>query len=275
MLEELDRQLGKSEAEALRETLMELAGQAEAALSGNFVGAYLKGSFALGTGDIWADVDFLVVTSEAISSQEEAAVRAIHRSMPERLDNWSQHLEGSYASLAQLRERAEPETPWLYVDNGAREMEWSTHDNNEVFRWVLRNRALVIAGPAPVTLISPVPTDVMRREAVALGVSRARDVESEPAYLLNGWGQPHEVLTRCRILYTATTGEVAGKAVAAEWCKSTVSSEWHDLIDQAVNTRAEPSVRAQRTVAPQLAERTWHFVGYMLARAEEAVQDLT
>lgn len=265
MLQELDQQLEHPEAESLRSTLVELATRAEDALADNFVGAYLKGSFALGTGDIWADVDFLVVTEDAMSADEEARVRAIHQSMPDRADNWSQHLEGSYASIAQLRERADPDKPWLYVDNGAREMEWSTHDNNEVFRWVLLNRALAIAGPEPATLLDEVPSDVVRREAVTLGVSRAEDIAAEREYLDNAWGQPHEVLTRCRILYTATTGEVAGKPVAGEWCKGVVAAEWHDLIDAAIGARANPSERARTTVEPELADRTWRFVEYMLA----------
>ena len=265
MLKELDQQLDPTQAEALRSTLVELATRAEAALSGNFVGAYLKGSFALGTGDIWADVDFLVVTEGAMSVDEEARVRAIHRSMPNRADNWSQHLEGSYASIAQLRERANPDKPWLYVDNGAPEMEWSTHDNNEIFRWVLLNRALIIAGPEPATMLDEVPSEVVRREAVTLGVSRAEDIAAEREYLENAWGQPHEVLTRCRILYTAATGEVAGKHVAGEWCKAVVSAEWHDLIDAAIRARANPSERARTTVESELADRTWRFVEYMLA----------
>ncbi len=265
MLKELDLQLDHAQAEELRSTLVELATRAEAALSANFVGAYVKGSFALGTGDVWADVDFLVVTKGTMSDDEDARVRDIHRSMPDRTDNWSQPLEGSYASLAQLHERADLDTPWLYVDNGAREMEWSTHDNNEIFRWVLRHRALTIAGPSPDTLLEDVPSEVVRREAVSLGVNRAKDIAAEREYLDNAWGQPHEVLTRCRILYTATTGEVAGKHVAAEWCKPVVSAEWHDLIDAAIRARANPSERARTTVEPELAERTWRFVEYMLA----------
>lgn len=265
MLKELDQQLDPTQAEALRSTLVELAMRAEAALSGNFVGAYVKGSFALGTGDVWADVDFLVVTEGAMSADEEARVRAIHRSLPDRADNWSQHLEGSYASIAQLRERANPDRSWLYVDNGAREMAWSTHDNNEIFRWVLLNRALIIAGPEPATVLDEVPSDVVRREAVNLGVSRAEDIAAEREYLENAWGQPHEVLTRCRILYTAATGEVAGKHVAGEWCKAVVAAEWHDLIDAAIRARANPSERARTTVESALADRTWRFVEYMLA----------
>lgn len=199
-----------------------------------------------------------------MSDAEEARVRAIHRSMPDRADNWSRHLEGSYASLDQLRERADPETPWLYVDNGAREMEWSTHDNNEIFRWVLWHRALIIAGPPPATLVPAVPSEVVRREAVRIGVTRAADIAAEPAYLDNAWGQPHEVLTRCRILYTARTGEVAGKKDAAAWCKQVVSPEWHDLIDAAVLARADPTARARTRVDPEVALRTWRFVEYML-----------
>lgn len=182
-------------------------------------------------------------------------------------------LEGSYASLDQLRVRADPHTPWLYVDNGNRDMEWSTHDNTEVFRWVLHNRALRIRGPAPATLIAPVPALALRQEAAALAVSRAEAVAADMDYVRNAWGQPHEVLTRCRLLYTATNADVIGKHAAGRWAKGVVPAEWHDLIDHAISDRPHPTVRVRQPADPVRAERTWEFVEVMaplIARAASA-----
>lgn len=97
---------------------------------------------------------------------------------------------------------------------------------------------------------------------------RGRDTHRQraaagPGYLRCGWGQPHEVLTRCRLLFTATRAEVTGKSEAARWSKSIVPDEWHDLIDRAIADRPNPTQRAHQLVDPVLAERTWEFVEFM------------
>jgi hypothetical protein len=142
LLPALRQQLGDSEANLLATVLAELASSSQVILGEDLVGVYLKGSFALGAGDVHADVDFLVATRSPLAAAQETAVRDLHRQLPDREEHWAHHLEGSYASVGDLQRRADPGTPWLYVDNGNTEMEWSTHDNTEVFRWVLHRRAL-------------------------------------------------------------------------------------------------------------------------------------
>jgi hypothetical protein len=256
-------QLGDGEAGLLSSVLATLAERVQSILGTTLTGVYLKGSFALGSGDIHADVDFLVATHHGLDAEQETAVRELHRVLPDREEHWAHVLEGSYASLDDLRARADPDTSWLYVDNGSREMEWSSHDNTGVFRWVLHNRALSICGPPPATLIGQVPPLVLRHEAASLAVRRAGDIAADIDYLRNAWGQPHEVLTRCRLLYTATNAEVIGKLDAARWAKGVVPSEWHDLIDHAVADRPYPTVRVHQLADPARAERTWAFIEFM------------
>jgi hypothetical protein len=193
--------------------------------------------------------------------------------LPNQEEHWAHVLEGSYASLADLRKRADPRTPWLYVDNGSRDMEWSTHDNTEVFRWVLHNRALTIQGLAAATLIEDVPPLVLRHSAAALAVTRMQDIAAEPDYLQNGWGQPHEVLTRCRLLFTATQAEVIGKIDAAHWCKGVVPEEWHDLIDRAIADRTNPTQRVHQRADPVLAARTWEFDEFLAPLIAQAASE--
>ncbi len=90
-------------------------------------------------------------------------------------------------------------------------MEWSVHDNTELSRWVLHHRALAVHGPPASTLVPDVPPQVLRNEAAALALARRRDLAADPEYLQNAWGQPHEVLTRCRLLFSATRAEVTGR----------------------------------------------------------------
>jgi hypothetical protein len=263
VLARLRSQLGDEEAELLVSVLATLAERVHSILGATLAGVYLKGSFALESGDIHADVDFLVATQHGLDAEQETAVRDLHRVLPDQEEHWAHVLEGSYASLDQLRVRADPSTPWLYVDNGNRDMEWSTHDNTEVFRWVLYNRALSICGPAPATLIDEVPPWALRDEAASLAVRRAEDIAADMDYLRNAWGQPHEVLTRCRLLYTAANAEVIGKLDAARWAKSVVPDEWHDLIDQAIADRPYPTVRVHQHADSARAERSWEFIEFM------------
>lgn len=273
ILEGLRPQLDDTEANLLASVLTDLAEAVHTILGETLAGVYLKGSFALGSGDIHADVDFLVATHERLDAVQEAAIRDLHRELPNHNEHWAHVLEGSYASLDDLRKRADPSAPWLYVDNGNRDMELSTHDNTEVFRWVLHNRALTIHGLAAAALIDDVAPPVLRHEAAALAVRRMQDIAADPDYLRNGWGQPHEVLTRCRLLYTATRAEVIGKTAAAHWSKGVVPEEWHDLIDCAIADRPNPTKRVHQLADPVLAERTWEFIEFMAPLIAQAASE--
>lgn len=270
MLPELDRQLDTHEAALLRAVLGALADNVQGALRHNLIGIYLKGSFALGAGDVHADVDFLVVTNRELDSDEESKIRDIHRQMPTRAEHWAHVLEGSYATIDQLRERANPNDPWLYVDNGQTEMEPSTHDNTETFRWILKNRGLVITGPPADSLLPEVPTQALRDEAAALAVQRHHDALADPEYLENGWGQPHEVLTNCRMLYSASTGQVASKNGAARWCIGVLPTEWRELIEAAIADRPNPWERVQKQADSRLTTLTRRFIEDMKPRIAAA-----
>lgn len=267
----LERQLDRPEAVLLRSVLAALDQQVRSALGDSVVGIYLEGSFALGSGDTHSDVDFLVVTRTELTPAEEERVRALHRAFPDRSEHWAHVLEGSYAPADALRRRAD-DTPWLYVDNGHREIELSTHDNTEVFRWVLKHHAVVISGPPGGSLVPEVPESAVRGEAARLAVERHDSALAEPEYLANGWGQPHEVLTHCRMLYTATTGAVCGKTAAAQWCLDVVDDEWHPLIRAAISSRPDPWQRAHQQADPELTALTAPFISHMKSRILEAAE---
>lgn len=263
-------QLDRAEAGSLVAVLSDLAEKLRSILDANLVGVYLTGSFALGTGDIHSDVDFLVVTHHRLDETQETAVRDLHEVLPGRDEHWAHVLEGSYATLEDLKQRADPTIPWLYVNNGSRDMELSTHDNTEVLRWVLRNRAVTVDGPAAATLTDEVPPSVLRHEAACFAVRRMHDIDADRDYLRNAWGQPHEVLTRSRLLFTATQAQVIGKIDAGLWCKGIVPQRWGDLIDRAIADRPDPWVRVHQLADPMLAERTWEFVEYITPLIAEA-----
>lgn len=220
----------------LNELLDELVVRVESILGDNFVGAYLTGSFALGAGDLQSDCDFLVVTDGRVTGEQERALRELHDEIPTRSGHWTHHLEGSYAPKADIETLAALDQRWLYVDHGWREMQWSTHCNTEDVRWVLRERGITLAGPAPREFACEVPADALRSRMPPLIESFLPDLFTWTSFDI-AWSQRYAVTSLCRMLYTLDTGEVASKPASLEWAKHALSPAWHDLIQQVFDDR--------------------------------------
>lgn len=90
----------------LDRVLAALVDGAREVLGANFVGAYLQGSFALGDGDRYSDVDWAIALREDADTTTEAALNAMHARLHALPAQWAQHLEGSYFPLAVLRDLA-------------------------------------------------------------------------------------------------------------------------------------------------------------------------
>jgi predicted nucleotidyltransferase len=221
----------------LNELLGELVARVESILGGNFVGAYLTGSFALGDADLHSDCDFLVVTEDRVTAGEERALRELHDEIPTRPGHWTHDLEGSYAPRAELETLAALDKQWLYVNRGWRQMQWSTHCNTEDVRWTLRERGITLAGPDPRALVSEVPADALRSRMPPLIESFLPDLFSWISFDV-AWAQRYAVTTLCRMLYTLETGDVASKQASLEWAKRRLIPAWHDLIQQVIDDRA-------------------------------------
>jgi predicted nucleotidyltransferase len=221
----------------LNELLRELVARVESILGDNFVGAYLIGSFALGAADLHSDCDFLVVTQDRVTAEQERALRELHDEIPTRSGHWTHDLEGSYAPRAELETLAALDEEWLYVDRGWREMQWSTHCNTEEVRWTLRERGITLAGPDPRSLVREVSAEALRSRMRRLIESFLPDLFSWTSFEI-AWAQRYAVTTLCRMLYTLDTGGVASKQASLEWAKNALTSPWHDLIQQVLDDRA-------------------------------------
>jgi len=221
----------------LNELLGELVARVESILGDNFVGAYLTGSFALGAGDVHSDCDFLVVTEDRVTAEQERALRELHDEIPTRSGHWTHDLEGSYAPRAELETLAAVDKEWLYVDRGSREMQWSTHCNTADVRWTLCECGITLAGPDPRELVREVPADALRRRMRLLIESFLPDLSSWISFD-DAWAQRYAVSSLCRMLYTLETGEVASKQASLKWAKHALTPAWHDLIQQVLDDRA-------------------------------------
>jgi len=250
--------------------LGDLVTGARISLGDTFCGAYLHGSFAIGDADEFSDVDFVIVSHDDLTDGQVRRLQSLHRRLYTLESAWAQHLEGSYITRRQLRRIDWMHRPFLYLDNGANELVWDPHCNTAVVRWLLREHALVLAGPDPKTLVDPVSASDLRREA-RVRVREYAEWAPEPAGAgpMSRWKQPYLVLTFCRLLFTLVEGRVAGKRQAADWALRALDEEWASLIRTAVADRADPWIRALQPAERDLTERTLRFAEYAVAEAAQ------
>jgi len=72
----------------LDELLVELLGHWQRILGENLAGAYVQGSFALGSGDRHSDCDWLVATHGSLTKPQIAQLRELHHEIPTREGHW-------------------------------------------------------------------------------------------------------------------------------------------------------------------------------------------
>ncbi len=249
-------------------TVTHLARELETVLGDNFIGLYVQGSIALGAFDPYSDVDFLIAVHEDIPNATVPALEAAHRRVYDSGSRPAQHLEGSYFPAAILRHDDPPRTPLLYLDNGSRSLERSLHDNDLVVRWITREHGITVTGPAPNTLIDPVPPQALKDEM-------RHEIHAWSADIFSGawsalptiWGQAFAVVSFCRMLHTVHTGEVYSKPDSVQWALQHLPECWHTLIREAQAARPVTYTRGKEPVDdPQKADDARAFIRYLLNR---------
>jgi len=271
---------------ALNGLLRELANGARTILGDNFTGAYLQGSLAIGDFDEHSDIDFLIVIEEELTDAQLSALQSLHRRLyglggryppdcptPTRIlapDHWETSLEGTYFPR-QLLKRPGPARvrPW-YLDNGSTTLERSDHDDTLVVRWTLRERGITLAGPAPRSLIDPIPDDAMRQEVRA--TMHLIETLLADSFWNSRFGQPFAVLTFCRMLQTLATGTITSKRAGAVWGREKLDRQWHGLIERAWNARGHGHV--SEPADPNEFARTREFIRYAIAESDRLLSAL-
>lgn len=281
---------------ALNAVLAALVEGASGVLGAKLISVYLQGSFALGDGDEFSDVDFIAVTRDDLSQAEESALNTMHQALHSRPEVWAQHLEGSYAPASFLRRlsgsprdipslppdwvdphvsgKPAPAYPFLYLNNGDRTLVRSAHGNTLVVRWILRQHGIALTGPPPRDLIDYISPDELRAEVRAT-------MRSFGATLLDGttpidalWLQGFTVLAFARMLYTLESATIVSKPAAVAWAKSKLDPVWSPLLDRAWSQRARyprgqgaPAAHAALRPDPSEVALTLDFVRFALAQA--------
>jgi hypothetical protein len=249
--------------------LREVVAGVQSVLQRNFIGAYLQGSFAVGDFDSHSDVDFIAVTEVELSDEQVRALQRVHKQLYHLDSPWAQHLEGSYFPRSILRDPSRRGEPLWYLDHGASSLIRSDHCNTLVVRWVIREKGVVLAGPAPETLLEPIAAGSLRREIVEVVVGWGQEILADPEPYHNRFYQGFLVLNFCRMLHDLHTGMNGSKRAGAEWAKSQLDPSWSGLIDRAWSCRPDPAVSVRHAPNPEDFADTLRFVQYAIRYALE------
>ena len=228
-------------------------------LGRNLVGIYVYGSavdesFIPGR----SDFDCLVVTEGRIGDSEFST-----------LGDWlvtesRQTPEFDRTQISFLvRERVLEDDPSACLYQFGR-LTRSGSDGNPIVWLDFLRRGLVLHGPHPSSFLPEIGSELLhealvrelgylREELVEKAQSEWRDRNSYRAY---------SVLTLCRILYSAATGDVASKTRAAEWAVAELKDEssYRELI------RVADEVSREKSTATIPLSPIGQFIGYVSRR---------
>ncbi|MBN2386073.1 MAG: DUF4111 domain-containing protein [Anaerolineales bacterium] len=245
--------------------------EARAILGERFIGMYLYGSLACGGFDRESDVDFIVLTAEALPETAFDALQAMHAHIA-TLDSWcANQLDGFYTPRLALRTYDPRQVLHLHIDRGPGErlQRMQVDDPGLSRAWwggwvllraVLREHGLTLAGADPRTWIAPVPADELRSAALATLEGWIMPLLARPEQIQERGWQSYIVLTLCRTLYTLEQGAIASKQAAARWAQAKLGEPWNALIERAWAGRHDPGARA----APPAVQATLDFIRYTL-----------
>jgi predicted nucleotidyltransferase len=242
-------------------------------LGDDFVGAYLQGSFAVGDFDEHSDVDYVVVVEDELTPDQVDALQVMHEQVYGLNSEWAKHLEGSYFPREVLRDRSKRGAELWYLDHGARSLVRSDHCNTLLVRWVVREKGVILAGPAPETLVHPISEDSLRGEVFETLTCWGRQILGDPTAYNNQFYQGFIVLSYCRMLHDLLRGYPGSKREGAEWARFALDASWSDLIDRAWDTRPDPAHQVRQPANPEDLERTLRFVEHIMGEAEAYVSN--
>jgi hypothetical protein len=252
----------------LNRVLQSLVHEVDGILGEKFIGIYLQGSFAVGDFDEYSDVDFIVVIEDALTPTEIDALQAMHDQIYHAGPEWAKHLEGSYFPKVVLKWMKHRGQDLWYLDHGARSLIRSNHCNTLLVRWIVREKAVVLAGPLPKELVEEIPTSVLRAEIFETMITWGKEILEHPSKYNNRFYQGFIVLNYCRMLYDLIRGIPGSKRQGADWAKANLHPTWHDLIDAAWDCRPDPAWQIQVPADPESFQRTLELLEYILEEGQ-------
>src|SRR5687768_6354086 len=240
-------------------------------LQDHFVGMYLFGSLANGDFDQHSDVDVLFVTKDEIKADIFSSLQAMHAQLACIDSLWSTQLEVSYIPQKALRRFDPADSFHPHLDRGGGEtLHWMAHESNWIIqRHSLRERGIILAGPAPRSLIDPISASDLRQAVVNVLPLWATPILEDPLPIRNRGYQSYVVLSLCRMLYTLQCGTIVSKRAAADWAQDSLSKQWTPLIARAWLGRQTPGSDAE----PEDVEGTLNFIRYTMEYNQQLLKN--
>lgn len=249
----------------LNAVLSDFAGRLAELFGDGLVGLYLQGSFALGGSDGFSDVDFLAVLDQDVTAEQFPLLQTVHEELHALPSAWARHLEGSYVPLDALGKFPPPKRAFWYLDNGAKNVVRSDHDDTLVVYWTLREKGIPLLGPAPAHFVPPVPIDRMLDEILATMLDWQGHFVANPNGLNNRFYQPLVVVSYCRMLHSLATGAIHSKPASAAWALEHLDTRWRGLIDNVSRARTgDAADRVREPADPSDLAATWLFMEYAI-----------
>jgi hypothetical protein len=252
----------------LNTVLKELVENIQKALSENFVGAYLQGSFAVADFDLHSDWDFVIATDGELHDSEVQRLQEVHERIFSMDVAWAKHLEGSYFPKKILKTYPASGGQLWYLNHGSNSLERSDHCNTLIVRWVVREKGITLAGPPPASLVDPIPVSMLRAEILATISDWGEEILSNPEHYNNRFYQTYIALNYCRMLHDLLRGFPGSKRSGADWSKDNLDPSWGSLIDRTWDGRPDPAVTSRQPADPKDFQSTLEFVRYAIARAK-------
>jgi len=214
--------------------LSALLSEVQNTLADQMVGLYLYGSLSSGDFNTHSsDIDFLVVTADALSQDSVVALRAMHSKLWASDLKLAAKLEGAYVPKHILRRYDRTADPCPTVNEKAFYLDRQAVDWI-IQRYVIREQGMVLSGPPAHTLIDPVGPDDLRYAVRGILHEWWQPMVADPTNLRREGHQPFAILTMCRALYTLEYGRIVSKPASARWAMNRLEVRWKALIERGL-----------------------------------------
>lgn len=226
----------------INDILVKLSEGVAEIIGDKLVGLYLTGSLTYGDFDPESsDIDFLAIMKESLSPEKFEQIKQLHGRITQAYPKWAKHIEGSYITIAMLKEAPPPQKPQThrpYINEGNFWQPFPPYGNEWTINlYVLYKNGVALIGPDPKEVIAPVSIEAVREASRRDLYEEWEPKIKDTAWLENSHYQAYIILTMCRILYRATHTDVSSKKVASTWAKKELGKPWSDLIEKAEKWR--------------------------------------
>jgi len=222
---------------ALQPIIRHLKIKLQKTLGNQFVGFYIHGSIAMQAFvPERSDIDYLVITREEVDDVGFEALTQMHAEIYASGIYGAKILEGSYISETAIRQYDSDHCHHTALRcDGV--LARDGHDVDWIIqRFVLREKGIVISGPALNSLIDPISERDLKQAAYGILDNWWRPQLTNHSNLAKDEYQAYAVLTMCRSFYTIQLVDVVPKANAANWFCAEYP-EWKWLVDKAFGWR--------------------------------------